>query len=289
MLTQETNSFDGFNYDMRIYFDCSFIFPHLHRSSEFIHVIKGSIKMMVNGNQSTLSAGDSLLVLPYRLHSFESAPGTISIVHVFSRECAPDFFRLLGNRSAADPRFCCPDGVISFYMERFGADKVDLTRHSHETVHVGHTNKFSSEKNNGTHRDFDIPPHTRLKLISALECVLAEFLGSAAIASGSDGTLMERVLSYIGDNFAEELTLSSAAAAIGYDQHYLCRCLRNQCGMSFHSLLNSFRVERAKEFLDNHELPATEISHLCGFGSLRSFNRVFREATGMSPTEYRKK
>lgn len=40
MINQDMNSRDGFVYDARLYYGMSFLYPHLHRSAEIIHVIR---------------------------------------------------------------------------------------------------------------------------------------------------------------------------------------------------------------------------------------------------------
>jgi AraC family transcriptional regulator of adaptative response / DNA-3-methyladenine glycosylase II len=49
------------------------------------------------------------------------------------------------------------------------------------------------------------------------------------------------------------------------------------------------RLEEATRLLEESNLSVTQIANLAGFGSIRSLNRAFRQANGLSPTEYRKR
>lgn len=64
----------------------------------------------------------------------------------------------------------------------------------------------------------------------------------------------------------------------------------NQC---FHDnvsmLINHYRVEEAKVRLKVEAIPITTIAFEVGFSSIPSFNRVFKQLTGMPPSEYRQK
>lgn len=61
-------------------------------------------------------------------------------------------------------------------------------------------------------------------------------------------------------------------------------------GVSFPCYLNNLRVEEAKLRISEHpEYTFESIASECGIGSLQSFNRVFREHTGITPSEYRRK
>ena len=52
-------------------------------------------------------------------------------------------------------------------------------------------------------------------------------------------------------------------------------------------LVNQYRVEEAKERLSRENVPITTIAFEVGFSSIPSFNRVFKQMTDMSPSQYR--
>ena len=91
---------------------------------------------------------------------------------------------------------------------------------------------------------------------------------------------------YIGENFRENLTRSSVGAALGYSPSYISHVIENLPGTSFTSLLNSIRVEYAKDLLSKRDLNVLDIALECGFGSDRNFYRAFKDFTGYSPKEY---
>jgi len=57
--------------------------------------------------------------------------------------------------------------------------------------------------------------------------------------------------------------------------------------LSFKSLLKAAREELSLHYLDNHDLPLTEVAILLGYSELSAFSRAFRNWTGMSPQRYR--
>ena len=58
-------------------------------------------------------------------------------------------------------------------------------------------------------------------------------------------------------------------------------------GMNFSSYVNNYRVQLVKEYLLKTDLDITQISTMCGFGTIRNFNRIFKSICGLSPSEYR--
>ena len=96
------------------------------------------------------------------------------------------------------------------------------------------------------------------------------------------------VQDYIHQNFAKPLTVESVAGKFFFSTNYFSRIFRREIGVGFNSYLNCYRVDKAKEMLEETELSIGEISFFCGFGSISQFNRVFRSVTGTTPREFRK-
>ena len=95
--------------------------------------------------------------------------------------------------------------------------------------------------------------------------------------------LMEREKLY------QEQTFSRAdlARELSVSENTLSRVINIAFGKSFPRLLNEYRISDAKNLLKNHEIPIHTLAYESGFNSLASFNRVFREICGETPTQFR--
>lgn len=89
----------------------------------------------------------------------------------------------------------------------------------------------------------------------------------------------------------ERLTVSAVAARLGVADYRLRRAINQGAGArNFNAFLNRYRLEEAKAALVDpaqREVPILTIALDAGFGSPAPFNRVFKEATGATPSEYR--
>ena len=77
------------------------------------------------------------------------------------------------------------------------------------------------------------------------------------------------------------------AQEIQTSENTLSRVINVAFGKSFPRLLSEFRVGDAKRMLLNPSIPVQVVAFEVGFNSLASFNRVFKEVSGETPSQYR--
>jgi AraC-like DNA-binding protein len=91
----------------------------------------------------------------------------------------------------------------------------------------------------------------------------------------------------------ETLSVGGLAARLGIPEHRLRRVINGTLGhRNFAAYLNGFRLAEVKAALADatqRDVPILTIALDAGFGSLAPFNRAFRDAEGMTPTEYRQR
>jgi AraC-like DNA-binding protein len=89
----------------------------------------------------------------------------------------------------------------------------------------------------------------------------------------------------------EDLSITALAALVGAPEHRLRRLINGVLGhRNFADYVNGRRIEAAKIALAAPDLALKSISTIAydlGFASLGPFNRAFRAATGVTPTEWR--
>lgn len=70
---------------------------------------------------------------------------------------------------------------------------------------------------------------------------------------------------------------------------YFSQCFKQLTGKSFNEYVRHIRIERAKEYLTHTQKPIGWIAEHTGYLDEKYFSRLFREQTGMLPSEYRQK
>ena len=109
--------------------------------------------------------------------------------------------------------------------------------------------------------------------------------------SEEDKALARRIEGLIDlDKIYHEPTYSRSdlARELGVSEGVVSRVINTHFCKSFPQLLNEHRVEDSKRLLLETKASVKVVSEEVGFNSVPSFNRVFKEIVGQSPSSYRK-
>jgi len=88
-----------------------------------------------------------------------------------------------------------------------------------------------------------------------------------------------------------EITLPKLARSLDIPAAHLSQVVNDLLGRNFYEFVNRYRVEDAKRRLAGPETGREKLITValdCGFNSVPTFNRVFKEMTGRTPSDYRK-
>jgi len=117
---------------------------------------------------------------------------------------------------------------------------------------------------------------------------LTDLMQDANVAefAGPVSDITRKAIAYIRRHYDKDFSLADAAQDAGVSPSYLSRLFKKECGMGFTEYLNRFRVERAKQLIEEGGMKLKEIVKNVGFNQYNYFFKVFKEMTGMTPHEY---
>lgn len=252
---------------------------HWHNEIEIIYMIEGGVKVGVNDNMYNLMKGDILLISSGDIHCFMPEYNQSSrIVIQFNLSIFDNIdsaisdkkeIRPLFDRSKRLSRYWDSDvkaemeeqikDIIREYSEKKEGYKLALKARLYDLV-VLLIRKVPMEKRTYEEENRQIDTLNRL----------------------------ENVFQYVEKNYSSEISLEQVAFVAGYSIYHFTRFFKKNTGITFSQYLSNFRITKAEWELLNDNSNITEIAYKSGFNSTKTFNRVFKEVKGQTPSQYRK-
>lgn len=248
---QLINSYGNYSYNAFVYTYLK-LPQHFHRNYELIYAISGLTEVTNNGFCETLSEGDLLLIGPYNIHALNTKENAKVWVGVFSSDYITSFSSSNGHANFS--KFRCSKQIDDFLKE----------------------NLFYEGK----------PRH--YLLMSCLYMACSECINNSVSHNiTQEDKLIRKIVEYVSENFQDNITLNEIAKALNYEYHYFSSLFNKNFNMNFKTFLNILRFDEACSLLSDKNNDISYISDACGFGSIRNFNRIFKQLSGLSPSQYR--
>lgn len=233
--------------------------PHIHTHLELIYLLKGRGEAAVDGRWYPVEAGELFLAGPDQIHFYREDEKTEYYMAIFAADMVTELEEWLKGRVPTYP--VLPARILPADMEQIMAGISEDRVSEDACVRLGAKGRF----------------------LTLMSRVLPLF--SYREESRADRDSFKQVLTYCAEHYAEPITLDSVAAQLHLSKFYLSHLFRRRMDIGFAEFLNRLRTEEACRRLRKGE-EITRTAYDAGFASIRTFNRVFRAAMGMTPREY---
>lgn len=97
------------------------------------------------------------------------------------------------------------------------------------------------------------------------------------------------LINYIDINYTETYERTKLAKEFGLNGNYMVQIFKKTTGKTISDYINTKRIEKAIEMLNDKEIKIIDIAYNIGFENYNHFFNCFKKATGISPEHYRKK
>lgn len=106
-------------------------------------------------------------------------------------------------------------------------------------------------------------------------------------ASAGYSPLIQKALHVIDKSYKEPISLNSVAEQLNITPQYLSRLFMKEMSRSFVDYLTSYRMERAKNLLQDTNMKINTICVQVGYQDAKYFCTLFKKITGVTPNQYR--
>jgi len=112
---------------------------------------------------------------------------------------------------------------------------------------------------------------------------------SALISRGTvEHPFIQEALDYIEKNYTKNINMAIVANQVSVNYTWFSEKFKEHTGVNFNEYLKNLRIEEAKRLLEKDCYKVYEVAERSGFGDVKYFMKAFREATGKTPTEWKK-
>lgn len=243
--------------------------PHWHNAIEIIMPLINTYTVICSGKQYQLGERDVMLIPAGKIHNLKAMPGRRLI--------------LLCDNKLIDGVPALPElrSVIAEPLVITEENGVDIRRSLGHIMEEIYTLYFEAAALS------DI--YVYMKILSFLTRI-KEYQLSKFRSDDSEkySETIHRIFGYIEQNYMYDISLEDLAGIAGYSSCHFSRIFKKYSGTTFINFLNNRRVSAAELLLLEENASVTDASARVGFSSLTTFNRVFKEINGCTPSEFKK-
>lgn len=233
--------------------------PRLQNSWQLVLLHSGSVRIQVDEQTILMEPGEVCLLRPGHREFFQF-------------DCkGPSWHRWISLFPIAPERGCLEPSVVSPKKIRMPPALNNMVDAMLQLHLAGVPDEHASMRYLG---------------LAALTCFLRAAVHQTDRVLGHPA--LDRMLTYIRQNYPKPVTLSDMAEIAGLSREYLIRLCHQKSGTTPLQLLWRYRLERALDLLQNSGLAFADIAERCGFKSYQHFTRRIHRETGQTPSQIRR-
>jgi AraC-like DNA-binding protein/mannose-6-phosphate isomerase-like protein (cupin superfamily) len=243
---------------------------HDHSAVEMVLVLEGTVTYTVRDSVYEVRKGEVLIVPPDTLHELSMGENSARYLYLFEPEPILSMRDINAMSEHFHRVFHLRDGSDAHMRIRELLLKIQNVYEKHEQMWNAMCYSYF------------------LRIYTVLgQRYLSGVRPRSKMERSVDSEVVNAAMTYINSHYKEDLSLEDVSGFAGFSRYYFSRSFKKQTGSSFKDYLIQKRLQVAMDLLIQTKMQMREVAQESGFGSVATFNRVFRERKGCTPTQYR--
>ncbi len=240
-----------------------YFFPlHLHLDIKLIYMTEGEMIIGYPDAEFLVKPGDFLIIFPYTVHSFKTLTPNVDFTSIICNHMICSDFK---------------ETLFNFHPENPIINNKNLPTEIQKYIYEL--------------REIDTNESNNFLLIKyLLGVIFARALPLFKLnknTSKFEKDLTVQAVKYVYENFKDDISIDTAAKALNLSRNNIINFFARNINVSFVRYVNSLRIDYAKTQLEATDKSILDIALESGFGTLRTFNRTFKDYTTKTPLQYR--
>lgn len=236
--------------------------PHIHQALEIYYLMDGQCNYLVANHSYKVMPGDIILIPSGMIHStiYNGKPRSRIVVN-----CSSEFI---------------PANLIEHF-----SDTVLYRNTQASAIFTELFEKIEKEQSASDEYSNDL-----LKCYTHMLLMMMLRHPNEYHTKKDENNLVNKALSYLQQNYMNEVRLSTVAKAFSVSSEHLSRVFKKETGIGFNEYLTLFRLQKAEFILRTCPNKAiSEVAYTCGFNDGNYFSYKFKEIYGVSPIKMKGK
>ncbi len=252
---------------------------HDHAFLEMTYILRGTAEHTLDGQVTTVRAGDYLIVDYGSRHSYVAEFGESfdNLDCLFLPELLDSVLK--GTKSLR--------ALLEHYLLHF--DPMALVQNPARMVFHDEGGRIhrllSMMQEEDKRRASGYTEMIRCYLVEILLLTVRQLVDVTAASGKGIGSAL---CAFVAEHYMEQISLAEQARQMHYSLPYVSQAFKNEIGISFVSYLQNYRVMQGCRLLSSTSLSLSEVAERVGYRDVKFFAALVKRHTGLSPAKFRR-
>ena len=251
---------------------------HFHNQYEIFYIIEGERQFFFNNKSYNAFAGDLTIIDTNLVHttcsvsSDDKGYNRVILYIDYEKMCEYD-------KKYPGLNF------VDFFHQNYGIYHLD------EEQRIAFLNLYRDLRHELSKKDAGYKARMEITVLYWLYKLLSikkEKLSVQPVLNTTKDTIASNVCAFLEHNYMKNLSLEEISEELYLSKYYLCRIFKEYTGFTITEYINTYRIKKATQLLENSNESISSISVILGFESVSYFERVFKKIMNVTPLKYKK-